>query len=769
MRVWNNLQQRFKRHEQAEAGINLLVLTMLGVLVALIVAVALGFHQSTELVASLDRSAEQRLVANYLERNIENSVGQQKVQLTWDDAIRHASTRIDPAWADTYIGAFLWNNFQYDRLYLVDPNGRLIRAWVGGKVASDGGGYDVLAGLVGHSLAQMAANRAVLGKPVEFRKLADTRWPFDARGNALTRWAASTVRIGGRVAQMTVASILPDKNMGLLRRTPSSVVAIHYLGPADLAAMHRALLLPGMSVDSLGRQGRGYNSLPLAASDGQVIGWINWRSPERSAVVVTHTRPLFITFLLFLIALMVGGWAIVRLLLRTMAALQASRARAVHESRHDAMTGLPNRSYFIERLEAELTRIVEGGDRDHVVAVAFLDLDHFKYINDTLGHATGDALVQQVAQRSRVRMAPGDLLARIGGDEFVLMRVAKREAGGIGRLGRGIMTTFAMPFNVDGRMIDVTVSCGISFAPDQATTSADLLRKADMALFRAKQRGRGRWRVFTEDMAEEVNRRRELETELRHALQNDTLEMAYQPIVRAADGKIEGVEALLRWNHPVLGEISPALFVPVAEQCGLMNLLGWWMLGRVFEHAAAWPDVQISVNLSPLQLEAHDFADDLAALVRENQVRTGQITFEVTEGLLMERASATFDVLGKLKDLGFGVALDDFGTGYSSLGYLRRFHFDRIKIDRSFVQNIENDLDAQAILKTIVALGKALNARTVAEGVETLVQRQLVLAAGCDLIQGYFYWPALRPEELIALIARSAPPAGEFEPAEAQG
>lgn len=283
-------------------------------------------------------------------------------------------------------------------------------------------------------------------------------------------------------------------------------------------------------------------------------------------------------------------------------------------------------------------------------------------------------------------------------------------------------------------------------------SSEELLRKADIALYQAKNRGRNRWRGFVPEMAATISRRILLEIELRKAIQDNSLTMAYQPIVRACDRTIVGAEALLRWNHPELGAVSPGLFVPLAEQAGLMPQLGWWTLGRVFEQHRALPNCDISINLSPLQLSARGFLGDIADLAREHRVRPQSVIFEVTEGVLLERGSGVFDVLAGLREMGFGLALDDFGTGYSSLSYLRTFRFDRLKIDRSFVQNIENELDAQAILKAIVELARSLDTLTVAEGVETLVQRTLIVAAGCDLVQGYFHHYPMSLQDLGALL-----------------
>lgn len=746
-------RNRLVRLAQAEVGIGVVVLTTLGVLFALVAAVTMGFRQSTVLINGLDRSAEQRLVANYIDRQGMASVAQQKVQLTWDDAMRATVGKPDTRWLDSYLGDFLWSNFSYDRLYLVDAKGNLVRAWKNGQ-PDPRDAYGLVASDVRHHLAGMSANRTVFGRMAGVKRLQDTLWPIDERGRNLTRWARSIVQFEGRPAQMTVASIVPDTDMSLLRRTPNHMVALRFIDERYLSEMRSALLLSDVRVVQTDERSKQVNSLPLIAAHGQPVGWISWHSTPRGMTMAARMRPLFITFVCFLLALVFGFWMILRTLRRSLANIRQNEVRALFDARHDPMTGLPNRVYMAEQLERLLK--VMRKQPGQAVAVAYFDLDNFKNINDTLGHSIGDALVQQVAQRCVRRLRRDDILARVGGDEFVAIRFGEALPGQINQLGRELMSIFAAPFNVEGRILDVTASCGISWAPDQGQQAEDLLKNADIALFRAKQRGRARWRAFTAEMADSVGKRLDLEIELRRAIQSDELTLAYQPIVEAATGRITGVEALLRWDHPERGAISPAHFVPIAEQAGLMNLLGWWTLGKVFEQRRAWPDLNISINLSPMQLSARGFLDDLEVLLREYRVPSSCLTFEVTEGVLMERGTGVFDVLAGLQELGIGIALDDFGTGYSSLGYLRSFQFDRIKIDRTFVQDIETDIHAQEILKTIVTLGHSLGIRTVAEGVESLVQRELVRSAGCDMIQGYFYWKPMGAPQLAELLPRQA-------------
>jgi len=406
----------------------------------------------------------------------------------------------------------------------------------------------------------------------------------------------------------------------------------------------------------------------------------------------------------------------------------------------------------MQRLGTMLNACIEGDKADNLF-VAYVDIDDFKLVNDTMGHQVGDELVRRIAQRLRTALPPGDFLARFGGDEFVLLHYNEQGAAAADRLGSEIIQLMREPFVIFGNTLEVSVSCGISWGPEQSGDPGELLRRADIALYRAKQRGRSRYRRFTPDMDASVKLRREMEIELRMAIARSELSVAYQPLVDTGTGEICGFEALLRWNHPERGEIRPDLFVPIAEQGGLMIPLGNWVLRHVFTECQSWPGCDISVNLSPIQIMAGDFIPTLAAMLEETDMDPNRLVFEVTEGVMLDRSAHVIGVLNELSRMGIRVALDDFGIGYSSLSYLRSFQFDRIKIDRSFVQNIERERDAHAILCAIVSLGKTLRMKVVAEGVETEVQRLLVQAAGCELVQGFLFWRAVPAEEARALLA----------------
>ena len=751
----SNFRRAVMRAGKTEIGIVAVIATTAIALLLLTASLAIGFNYWVRNVDDIDRARERQLAMNYLDRNGRASIAQQKVQLTWDDAFKAVGHNRDTRWADAYIGDFLWTNFKYDHLFLVEPQGELIRAWTHGHAVTTAG-YAAISDEVQSGLRRIAVNSSIYGHPAEYRKLADTSWPYDERGRPLTRWTTALIAYNGQPAILTVASVLPDTDFSLLRRTPNHLVTVRYLDREFLASMSETLLLKGISLrkDLVNRPTE--NSVRLIGSRGEPLGLLHWQSMPLSTVLHNSVTPLFVVYLAFLFAVLGGGGAIVRALMLAMRGVKASEAQAHHNSMHDAMTGLPNRDHFFQHLAATL-EVRNLGDDEERVIVAYFDLDHFKYINDTLGHHIGDGLICEVARRAREELDAGDFLARIGGDEFVLTRVARRETPLAASIGSDIIALFDRPFDVHGQQLEVFASCGVSWAPRRHGEDAgELLRNADIALYRAKQRGRGRWRCFTPDMEAAIRWRHDLEVELRKAIVQDEMDLVYQPIVAARDGSIAGFEALLRWDHAERGMIGPDVFVPIAEQGGLMTALGNAVLRRAFSDMQAWPEQEISINLSPLQIMARGFLQDLRDLIAESGIDPHRVIFEITEGVLLDRSAHVLTVLGDLKQMGFRIALDDFGTGFSSLSYLRSFPFDRIKIDRSFVQNIENDLDALAILKAIVALGQTLRMKIVAEGVETLRQSQLVQSAGCQLMQGHLFWHGLSPAQVSDLLV-SAP------------
>jgi diguanylate cyclase (GGDEF)-like protein len=424
------------------------------------------------------------------------------------------------------------------------------------------------------------------------------------------------------------------------------------------------------------------------------------------------------------------------------------------------LTGLLNRRAFKSKLEEVCEKQRAGALASSSFAVLFLDLDRFKIVNDTLGHRIGDMLLQEVAARLRRLLPANTTLARLGGDEFAIVMEAVPSVGAVESLAMEIVKATLIPFEVNGYQIRSGISIGIALAPRDGETVESLLVAADLALYAVKEQGRGTYRFHSQTMKVELNERRELELGLRTALERNELELHYQPIVDLRSQGITGFEALLRWRHPTRGMIAPGAFIPVAEESGLMLPIGAWVLREATRAAARWPsDLGVAVNISPAQLMDPHFAE----MVRQTLVQAGlspqRLEIEITERMIMEDSEPTRRVLHRVRNLGVRIALDDFGTGYSSLSYLRKFPFDKIKIDRAFVSDLTKGTQHAAIVQAVVSIAGALNMTTTAEGVEEPEQRECLTALGCNEAQGYLFSRPL-PEDQIAEFVRAGSHAG---------
>ena len=437
-------------------------------------------------------------------------------------------------------------------------------------------------------------------------------------------------------------------------------------------------------------------------------------------------------------------------------ALRQARDEVSFLANHDPLTGLPNRQLFHDRLNQALAQIASGGEP---AALLLLDLDHFKDINDALGHGAGDRLLQQVAKRLQDCVRRTDTIARLGGDEFAVIQTGVTNPELAARLAQRIVDTLAPPFELSDRHVPIGVSIGATMCTvaqnDTAhnDTAEDSLRDADVALYRAKSLGRGRYCFFEEAMNERLLRRMTLEHELRLALQTQQLELHYQPQLSLPDGVLVGVEALVRWRHPQRGLIAPSDFIPLAEETGQIGALGEHVLRIACLEAADWGDLRVAVNLSPAQFRRPGLDAMVACVLDETGFDPHRLELEMTEGVLLHDTEANLATLRALKALGVRIAMDDFGTGYSSLGYLRRFPFDKIKIDRSFVRDLGEDENASVIVKAVVALSHSLGMPVTAEGIETSPQVQMLLCTGCDEGQGFLFAHPMPAAELRTFIA----------------
>lgn len=412
---------------------------------------------------------------------------------------------------------------------------------------------------------------------------------------------------------------------------------------------------------------------------------------------------------------------------------EAQIARLAH---YDPLTDLPNRVLFQKSLGEALARRSRKGD---ALAVHFVDLDRFKTVNDTLGHPLGDALLKIAAERLRGCVREGDTVARLGGDEFAIVQTGLDDGNGATRLAARIVEAMAAPFDLQGHHVVIGASVGVSLAPTDGDDADELLKKADMALYRAKADGRGAYHFFERAMDEQLQARRALELDLRRALQAGEFELFYQPLYHLGDERVTGCEALLRWRHPERGMVSPADFIPLAEEIGLIVQLGEWVLRRACAEAANWPEhVRLAVNLSPAQFRDRGLVRTVVSALAASGLPAQRLELEITESVLLQDSQANMTMLHDLKALGVRISMDDFGTGYSSLSYLRSFPFDKIKIDQTFVRDILHDSDAMAIIKAVLDLGASMGVVTTAEGVETQAQLDALRQQGCAEIQGYF-------------------------------
>jgi len=442
------------------------------------------------------------------------------------------------------------------------------------------------------------------------------------------------------------------------------------------------------------------------------------------------------------------GWL---LTLEDISERKLAEARITHMAHHDALTGLPNRVQFHECLSVAVAR----GRRGEPSAVLFLDLDHFKAVNDTFGHLVGDALLQEVSERLRGEVREIDMVARLGGDEFAIVQGTVDQPQAATALAKRLIEALCLPYNISGHHVTIGTSIGIAVLPGDGADPEQLLKNADMALYGAKADGRGSFRFFEPHMHALMQTRRTLEIDLRKALSAGEFAVYYQPLMNIRTRTINGFEALVRWNHPERGLVPPSEFVPLAEEIGLIVPLGKWVLREACLDAASWPgDIKVAVNVSVIQFSSRTLVDDVAAALAESRLAPGRLDLEITETVMLDDTEGILVILHQLRDLGVGIAMDDFGTGYSSLSYLRRFPFSKVKIDRSFVEGLGRGAECDAIVTAVIDLCETLGMTTVAEGVETEAQLQLLRMGNCGEAQGYLFSQPRPASEVLAMCRR---------------
>lgn len=653
-------------------------------------------------------------------------------QTYWDEAVAHLDTRFDPVWAGEYIGSYFWETAGFESSLIVDRDNRLVYASEKGDPAPSATAsrlFDAARPLIAKVRAAERARPPYPPPPL----------PDSLRIESIVEH--SPVRIGDQIYFLSGTLIQADKH--ILPKTGQAPIVFlaKKVDPAMVKSLANRFELPNARFEPTTiKPTYGRAAVQLTDPTGRNIANLSWDAPSPGMDFLKKIGPALIAFS---VLLAVVTFFVLRTSRRMARSLIASEAAAHQLAFHDALTGLPNRS-MLDRIFAR--RLAEMGDGGRPFAVLCIDLDLFKAVNDSLGHLAGDELIRRVGERLRRICREGDFLARFGGDEFVILQSNARRARGL-RLAERIVAALAEPVQLEAGRVMVGASVGIVVADDADLDSVEYLRRADLALYRAKENGRNTHAFFEAEMDHDLRDKQRIRTQLHDALLTDALEMRYQPQVDR-DGQMVGVEALARWTDEVLGEVPAAHFVEVAEESGLIDSLGQFTIRQAFKDARRWPTLRIAVNISAVQLRQRGFPEWLKSVADEQGIDPARVELEITERILLGDDSRTQNMLGKLRRYRFRIVLDDFGTGYSSLSYLQRYPIDKVKIDRTFVGRIGEEEGAEAIVVAIVRLTKALGLDVIAEGVETEAQRLTLAVAGCSEVQGYLTGRPMRAEEI---------------------
>jgi diguanylate cyclase (GGDEF)-like protein len=630
---------------------------------------------------------------------------------------------IDLGWAitDGNIGANLYSELGYEMVFVVAPGDKTIYSLIDGVPTK----ADAI-GLMPRGLRDLLHVAAIQPDPT-----------------------TSLIKSGNDVYVVAANGILPPSidRSSVNPRDLTMLVFAKRLDQKFLDRMGHDYLLSDLAISFDEQHGK-EASIPLMTQNRMYLGTISWSPPKPGNQLLSFIVPPLGLALLVLAAFSV---LVVRNARRSTTALEESATRVSHLAHYDALTSLPNRVLFRERLDTALS---STSSQTSPVAVICLDLDNFKEVNDSLGHAAGDQLLQQVSERLKSCISYNDMVARLGGDEFAVIQIGSSQPQDAEELSRKLIESVRTPFIVEEHTLHIGVSVGIALADTTDGVPERLLKNADIALYRAKQGGRATYRIFEAQMDAELQERRGLEYDLRQAVLKNELELHYQPLIDLENQTVAAVEALVRWRHPVRGLVSPADFIPLAEETGLIVAIGEWVLETACSQALNWDRLRIAVNLSPVQFRNRELVETVRQVLQRTGLDPERLELEITESILINDAAAALEILNGLKSLGVKIAMDDFGTGYSSLGYLNSFPFDKIKIDRSFIGDLSDTEKSGAIVKSVISLGQSLKMVTTAEGVETSEQAAFLREQGCDQVQGFYFSKPVVAAELSAFVER---------------
>ncbi len=712
----------------------------IGVIVAVaIVCVVVAVLTSAQRADQVSFNRDQQLVQQHIANRGIRVLRQLESISSTPHAIASIRTTYDPQWVAQHIGNWLQTYFAHDLVGLIDGTDQI--KFTHSRPADNVSAADLRAALAPTLDLLRGRLRAVPPRTLDL--LGEQNLQSPGPRTVLVQYVL------GRLAVVAAVAVGTDAQLSAGNDQAPIVFSIKFIDDAMLADIGRALQLSDLHLLTGAAPAAGEKATEIVAADSQPIARFAWQATSPG-------REIFISVVPFVAVALAGFAVLVGLVMghmrRTAEAIAAGELQLRHLAMHDPVCGLPNRIYFGERLEAVIGEVRAGGPS---AAVFYIDLDHFKDVNDTLGHHVGDALILNVTQRLARILRGNDMVARLGGDEFAIITACPSDSYSLQAIAGRIIAAVCAPYSINGNNIMIGASIGIAVIDRRARDAADILRYADMALYRAKNEGRNRACIYDAAMDADLSNRKLLEGDLLHAIQNDGLKAAYQPIVNSSGDKVVGVEALARWMHPSMGEIPPSQFIPIAEHSGLIIELGEWMLRRACLDGKQWPGLTIAVNVSPLQFRRSEFVELVERILKETEFDAGHLELELTESTLLGNMETAELSMLRLKAIGVRFALDDFGTGYSSLLYLRRFPFDKLKIDSSFVRAIETAPDAAAIVHAVVSLGRGLGMKVTAEGVENAEQHLFLRAAGVHSMQGYRFG---RPGPAADITARLASP-----------
>ena len=707
-----------------------IVFAALGI-AALIVVVLLWSDREVDRIA---RERDRAIVALVLEQSVERVAHAQESSTVWDAAVLQIRKRpLNVNWVDINLGTWFYQYAAFDEVYILSPSDQPIYAMRDGKRTIPET-YIAVEDIADPLAATLRRTEAATG----------------SRSNPgmLSPGSADFAVLRGRPAIISAKPIVSDS--GTIKQQPGHEavhISIVFLDDNFFARIGSQYGLAKARYQIAPSSQPNEASVALSTRGGHTIGYLVWEPFAPGSQVTTVVGPVLV--LVLLLSTIVIYMLASRLARRT-ADLEESRAQAQHQAMHDGLTGLGNRAMFELRFEEALHR---SRRRKSLLALLYIDLDRFKQVNDTLGHPAGDALIRQVARRLVAEVRGYDIVARLGGDEFAILINEPEDHDAIDHICSRIVSQLQRPFNVSGSHAYIGASIGVAIAPEHGLDRTELTRKADIALYRAKAGGRSRYVLFDPSMDEAVRARETTDRELRKALADcdAQLRVHYQPVFSTRTCKMTGVEALLRWEHPENGLVTPDAFIRAAEESGLIEVLGPWVMRRAALDARAWPDLRVAVNVSPVQVRDRKFVETVRAILAETGLEPRRLEVEITETALMEASSEVATSLRELRALGVACALDDFGTGYSSLSHIRDIAVDRIKIDRSFVQAVST-VPGAALVEAIVALASANGLHLTAEGVENHEQHTFLRSVGCHEVQGYLLARPMPAEQITAML-----------------